>query len=1180
MAEDVKSKMNNNPSLVPSPWSRKTVADGSWMQNYTLKPLSSRDDFLADEISGVQYSIDLLKAANDVICVYGTYDEFTGNSGNLTQLSDNDFIKVLRDNHYQPDESDPDYNTNDDDKYQVYYEYHISAHDGWDGWSAIGSLDPYYSCDEIDDIVEELSSTIQEEYIPWSAQEGIVGEDNEFASNDVTAAWAFGKGNTANYTSLTVGQTNSASYGGSIGQDNKSNYGFAVGTNNTANSYSLAVGSTNSSYQDSLTIGISNSANLYAGAIGNHVSAGNQAFSVGDNTTAYQNSLAIGSNVSANTNTFSIGIQTSGSNYSIAVGSNVKAKDNSIAIGTNISSNSASIANGVDTSANVNAGAIGNSASAFTNSFSVGEKTYANATALAIGKQASADTRSIAVGETTKSDLDSIAVGWLASSYSSSIANGQQASAKDNSLAVGTSAQALDNSLAVGFGYSRIYEGEEFGQIATNNSLNVGLNWSADDRTCLIGEGNSATTTDGGTARLSFAQGSYNRVVEMSMAQGTSNKADYRSFAQGNTNSAYSNSIAQGASNTANANSIAQGTNNSAYSDSIAQGNGCTANDNSQAFGRGNIINNSGTVFGAYNKTSSNIAFVIGNGTGDEAENRSDLFLIDKNGGVSSNSFSGVSGIFENISATNISASIKLSAESATIKNATITNVTGTTAKFDGFSGTNISASDGSTTATIKNLIDSANSGRKAFDVVNSAKFSANNTEVGYLSAGLILSSKSPNYLAVTNESNNTIGLSSNGMTGLNIIAENASKTLSSDYNGLKFIGFDLTANPAGIELGLDTSRFVMRDDVNLYIGSTGTLKAETNATALGFYTTATDASFAVGTMNNSTYKTSATIGSIALGHNNSANNYSITIGSDNSANNYSYIIGNNNKITGTGPGYILGVGNTADNGLCVLGAYAKASHDMGDLLALGFGDPNRKRDALLVNQGYVKLFGNLIYDEDEGEWVEPNIMITPNAISSTFSKKIYHFSEIQGYNLEDTDNPLKSFNDVASNNMLIMGKSPRDNSYDSRYFAIYLNPEENGLKNLSHSFKNISIAQNQVNQGYYGIRYGIANEYAVILKGFNPANCQRAGTNPDPADWTNCEYKYGNTKSATWTGNAGTKLQTSFFYKEKNYIPAGYSTAPDMFYLKIDRIALDQVVETIIDSKQKLFIMIKGDGN
>jgi hypothetical protein len=779
MAEDVKSKMNNDPKLVPSPWSRNTVADGSWMQNYTLKPLSSRDDFLADEISGVQYSIDLLKAANDVICVYGTYDEFTANSGNLTQLSDNDFIKVLRDNHYQPDESDPDYNTNDDDKYQVYYEYHISAHDGWDGWSAIGALDPYYSCDEIDDIVDDISATVSNNYLSANKNAVIPGK-NIVIEEDGTAP------------KITIGT--------------KDNVEFA--------------------------------------------------------------------NVSAT----------------------------------------------------------------------------------------------------------------------------EKVSAKSG-LITDLSAERI-----------------HIDGVSNDDWYNVAL-YSAD-------------------------------------AKKFYRDSDYKI---------------------------------------------------------------------RYNPNKDTLSSI----------------------------------------------------------NYTCTNITGTTAKFTGFSGTNISASDDSTTATIKNLIDSAKSGRKAFDVVNSAKFSANNTSVGYLSAGLILSSKSPNHLVVTNESNNTIGLSSNGMTDLNIIAENTSKTLSSDYNRLKFIGFDLTANPGGVELGLDTSRFVMCDDVNLYIGSTGTLKSESNATALGFYTTATNASFAVGTMNNSTYKTSATIGSIALGHNNSANNYSITIGSDNSANNYSYIIGNNNKITGTGPGYILGVGNTADNGLCVLGAYAKASHDMGDLLALGFGDPNRKRDALLVNQGYVKLFGSLLYDEDEGAWVEPNIMITPNAISSTFSKKVYHFSEIQGYNLEDTDNPLKSFNDVASNNMLIMGKSPKDNSYDSRYFAVYLNPEENGLKNLSHSFKNISIAQNQVNQGYYGIRYGIANEYAVILKGFSPSNCQRTGaTDPDPADWTNCEYKYGNTKSATWFGNDGTKLQNSFFYKEKNYIPDGYSTAPDMFYLKIDRIALDQVVETIIDSKQKLFIMIKGDGN
>lgn len=85
----------------------------------------------------LQDQIDVMKAATDVIAVFGTYNEFSAASASewQQQVTDNDFVKVLNDNGSK----------------QVYYEYHISAHDGWNGWSAIGELDPYYSKSEFDD---------------------------------------------------------------------------------------------------------------------------------------------------------------------------------------------------------------------------------------------------------------------------------------------------------------------------------------------------------------------------------------------------------------------------------------------------------------------------------------------------------------------------------------------------------------------------------------------------------------------------------------------------------------------------------------------------------------------------------------------------------------------------------------------------------------------------------------------------------------------------------------------------------------------------------------------------------------------------------------------------------------------------------------------------------------------
>lgn len=246
MAEDVKQEMNTTPGCIPSKWTRNTVADGDWLQKYTIGPLSSRDNFLADKISGAELNIDeeisarkagdaylsanlirfsaeyfdfkdnvetsaenlsaalqaeivratsverqeiddranadiainqridKLEAATDVVMVFSTYDEFSSTSGDvLSGLTDRDVVKVLRDEHYVP-EGDPDESSVNDDGFQVYYQWHdnIEEHRDWTGWSAIGSLDPYYSISEIDNItagiyqtIEDVSATVSSNYL-------------------------------------------------------------------------------------------------------------------------------------------------------------------------------------------------------------------------------------------------------------------------------------------------------------------------------------------------------------------------------------------------------------------------------------------------------------------------------------------------------------------------------------------------------------------------------------------------------------------------------------------------------------------------------------------------------------------------------------------------------------------------------------------------------------------------------------------------------------------------------------------------------------------------------------------------------------------------------------------------------------------------------------------------------
>lgn len=144
-------------------------------ESYLAGSISSEETARSAADTKLQKQIDELQAATDVIAVFGTYDEFVAGSGDLG-VTDNDTIKVLRDYNYTPSATDEDYESNDDDGFQVYYEWHDpdaeEQHTDWTGWSAIGSLDPYYSVAEIDDYLEQiddefdsLSATVANNYL-------------------------------------------------------------------------------------------------------------------------------------------------------------------------------------------------------------------------------------------------------------------------------------------------------------------------------------------------------------------------------------------------------------------------------------------------------------------------------------------------------------------------------------------------------------------------------------------------------------------------------------------------------------------------------------------------------------------------------------------------------------------------------------------------------------------------------------------------------------------------------------------------------------------------------------------------------------------------------------------------------------------------------------------------------
>ena len=337
----------------------------------------------------LQKQIDELQAATDVIAVFGTYDEFVAGSGDLG-VTDNDTIKVLRDYNYTPSASDEDYESNDDDGFQVYYEWHDpnaeNPHTDWNGWSAIGSLDPYYSVSEIDEYKKQidsdfdsLSSTVANNYLSAnknavSAGKNILIDYDEnnpkitiktdenvnfnnvssknISATNVTALTALG--NSAKFTNLSATNLNNIAISNLFGSAYS---GAAASAWVSANSaildiqpgYGLATGIN----EEHKVIGINQAHcayNKYGLALGTYCSAysisiGNASFAFGESCyiTGGQGTFAAGSNVNI-TGKFSCGLGDTSNingNYSYSIGEhNNLTSDRQYAFGQGLSGNS------------------------------------------------------------------------------------------------------------------------------------------------------------------------------------------------------------------------------------------------------------------------------------------------------------------------------------------------------------------------------------------------------------------------------------------------------------------------------------------------------------------------------------------------------------------------------------------------------------------------------------------------------------------------------------------------------------------------------------------------------------------------------------------------------------------------------------------------------------------------
>ena len=413
-------------------WNRGTIADGDAMTEYTIRPIcdaikggtggiaaeteramaaesgisaivdkhydeyntfvsnvnssaESLSDSLSKEITyredgdaKLQGQIDTLKAATDVIMVYGDYQSFTSNSGDLV-LTDADVIKVLVDE-----------NKNDE---QVYYQWYDpqSGHE-WSNWSAIGSLNPYYSKSELNNAGgKNINITSENNEIKINTNDNVVFSSvtsNEFSGTNisalnfympsanngarfncevssnstgvsahtveplfdevVTATWKsiINAANADNaYVPLSAEEckigVNNSSYNDSFAQGVKNNANtnsLAQGFNNSAYLNSLAQGFNNSAYSNSLAQGFNNSASVNSLAFGYASQAyqGGFAFSPyvqGAHSLASANSFAFGIGCTADTNAFAMGVNCSAVTGGFAYGTNCTADTNSIAMG-------------------------------------------------------------------------------------------------------------------------------------------------------------------------------------------------------------------------------------------------------------------------------------------------------------------------------------------------------------------------------------------------------------------------------------------------------------------------------------------------------------------------------------------------------------------------------------------------------------------------------------------------------------------------------------------------------------------------------------------------------------------------------------------------------------------------------------------------------------------------------
>ena len=448
----------NGKIYVVETWNRGTVADGDAMTEYTIRPicdaikggtggiaaeteramaaesgisaivdkhydeyntfvsnvnssaeslsgsLSKEITYREDGDSKLQGQIDTLKAATDVIMVYGDYQSFTSNSGDLV-LTDADVIKVLVDE-----------NKNDE---QVYYQWYDpqSGHE-WSNWSAIGSLNPYYSKSELNNAAgKNINITSENDEIKINTNDDVVFSSvtsNEFSGTNISAL---------NFYMPSA--------------NNGAKFSCEVSSNSTG----ISAHTVEPLFDEVVTAtwkSIINAAN----ADNAYVPLSAEECKIGVNNSSYNDSFAQGAKNNANTNSLAQGYYNSANSNSFAQGSNNKANGNSLAQGFNNSAYSNSLAQGFNNSASVNSLAFGYASQAYQGGFAFspyvqGAHSLASANSFAFGIGCTADTNAFAMGVNCSAVTGGFAYGTNCTADTNSIAMGAGMVSKDRQISLG-----------------------------------------------------------------------------------------------------------------------------------------------------------------------------------------------------------------------------------------------------------------------------------------------------------------------------------------------------------------------------------------------------------------------------------------------------------------------------------------------------------------------------------------------------------------------------------------------------------------------------------------------------------------------------------------------------------------------------------------------------------------------